>query len=117
MGVDFSIVIYPYNLDRRLVLGYDRLSFSRNYELYDKIGKFNLQKLFPNKLYWYGDDGLEELTEDAYGTDLEYCYAGEFNKLKYKKSDIGKLINQSDYAIIQYLIMLPEKYIVVLYWH
>ena len=123
MGVDLSCMPIQYGdlKDNKWWLGYTRLSFDRNYDLFANFDGFTrtdkkskiVGQLIPRdvKVQIYKDEGCEEVTEDAYGSKLTYCLAGDFKKIKIKRNgDWNK-------AIIKFLQTIPKETPIVLYWH
>jgi hypothetical protein len=128
MGLDLTLCPNPFsNLgiewDGRF-LAYDRISLKRNYTIFAQIcpeinRDWNMRekqrcnpKPMPVPVAWYNDEGIETITEDAYGKPLTYVTAGELSKIKVPKdtSDWNKAV----FALIRSLD--PETQI-LLYWH
>lgn len=117
MGVDLTIAPDRWSLpqggERDWWLANNRLDLLRNYHLYDQIKALPSSPLEPDTTFgWYGDDGVERETEDAYGNPLRYVRAG----------DLGTIPDQPDYpawnrAVLAFVRALPPETRIMLWWH
>ena len=120
MGLNLTLMPINFGKDTWW-LGYNRLSFDRNYELFDFFGGEREEKHkkvindmpIPKdiKVDIYGDDGLETKKNNPYGEPLTYFYAKDSKKIPMKvcKGDWNK-------AIIKFLQTLPKETVIVLEW-
>lgn len=94
-------------------LGYDRFWVMGGGALWEALGE-KAHPLPPGtRVSWYGDEGIQAITEDAYGKPLTYLTAGELVALG--ASAAGS--NPWNVAIWQFLNALPRETPIVLYWH
>ena len=130
MGVDLTVSpIRHATLDWWLC--YERIRFDRDYELFGQIDKFGRGKRpvvchplpipVGKRVQWYGDDGLETITTNPYGTPLTYIVANEFRKLVIDEYGAGchdgiSLISDWNRAVMAMLTAMPPDTPVVLYW-
>ena len=128
MGVDLQLLIIDevYNKDTlNWWLGFNRLNLKREYDLYDCFClygrednkhecKVNLKEIpFNKRVDMYRDNGIENNVDtDTYGADLKYFYAKDSKNIKvdYSKVDWNR-------AIIKFIHNLPDKTIIIPYWH
>jgi len=109
MGMDLTLAIDLWPGLNRSLLAYDRMSVTRNYDLFDQIRTLEPRPL-ERYLDWYGDEGIERRDDDPYGAVLTYLTAGELGKL-----DPGEgWLNVAAWA---YLRALPPNTTVLLWWH
>lgn len=117
VSLDLTIVPYEWGpvIEYNSWLAYTRLrcggarGFSERLEALDK---HKGPKLLPpgTKVTWYGDEGLEERTEDPYGDPLTYMTAGELLQVESPQNDLGR-------CAWAYLAALPRGTPVILWWH
>lgn len=125
MGLDLTLgIINPVHGDegggRTRWLAYDRLSLDRDYALFGPLGSGDTDygekvirtwELGPfDYVRWYGDEGLEERSNDPYGTTLTYTVAGEFAKIEPGER------SEWNTAVFAFLAALPPRTPVVLWW-
>lgn len=129
MGLDLTIIPYVYGNEERMksekisIVGYSRLSFHRQYELFacftDMGTEYAKPAIKTSKMslpvYVYEDEGIKERTKDPYGSKLTYCLAGEFNKIDVAFEDYPYC--QWNKAIIEMIKLLPSDTPIILYWH
>jgi len=128
MGLDLTICPIRYG-DRdnwEWWLTHERLGLDRDYYFFERIMPRGRQdpdeaiepatdpKLVPEgaRVQWYGDEGLEEVTTDAYGDPLKFVYAEEFENI-----DPEEIINEWNKAVLIFLRSLPPKIPILLWWH
>ena len=122
MGIDLTIGLLNYQKKTdNYWFEYSRLSFDRNYDVFslfglersDKYKKLINEKKIPvnTKLERYTDEGCKEVTENAYGEQITWFYAGDLRNLP-------KDIDTSDWnkGILSLLQTINEKTIVILWW-
>jgi hypothetical protein len=93
-------------------LGYNRLKFNNDNDLYDLVKQLPVLPL-PHEVDfdWYEDDGVKKQVIDSKGNSLTFTHAGHFRKidLSYYKG--------WNFAVLTFLQALPPTTPVVLWWH
>lgn len=123
MSVDLTLCPIPY-ASQKWWLAYDRVELKCDYDLYSLIAAFGRgchepvmqpQPIPPDKYVdWYGDQGIQRVDKDAYGTPLTYVPAGEFRNITAAHLSEASKWNR---AVISMLQLLPKDTPVVLWWH
>jgi hypothetical protein len=111
MGLDLTLVplMREVHTPGRPHLAYTRIELQRRgYELKDRLKPRVLGEL----LMWYGDEGLETVSEDPYGNPLTYVLVDELADAM-EELDLGSL----DLATQAYFRLMPYHIKVVLWWH
>lgn len=125
MGLDLAVCPVKYADHLEWWLGFERLSFHRDYDLFEQIDSNGRQEpdepiekvCNPQPLpegvefEWYGDEGVRKETQDPYGSDLTFVRAFEFHKVDVSKS------HPWNKCIIDFLKSLPAQTPIVLWWH
>ncbi len=123
MGLDLSVMPIQYGnvKTNKWWLCYNRLSFDRNYDLFEFFGsereehnkKTIKEKKIPDDVSVdiYGDEGLKKEVNNPYGEPLTFFYAEDVKNIPIKKS-----FSDWNKAIIKFLKSLPPKTVVVLMW-
>lgn len=111
MGVDLTVVVAKWETEGLPLLGYNRMTTDRDYNLYEAVNALNQREL-QGVMRWYGDEGIEDMTDDAYGGKLMYVFADDL---------AGCFLDQCrspwNQAVGQMLKSLPKETKIVLYWH
>lgn len=121
MGIDLTLCPEKYQ-SSTWFLAYDRLSLMSDYRVFDQLEGFEYYEktsglrahpLPPNAGFdWYGDEGIEQLTEDAYGTPLTFMYAKDLSTL-----DIPDDTSDWNKAVFAFVKALDPDTRIVLWWH
>ena len=117
MGIDLTIApqryITPHDEFTTWFLAFDRISFDRDYILFDNIRKLKPHLLPESTTFqWYGDDGLKEIEKDAYGDTLTYVNADDLAKAFTETPNLS----YKNKAIKAYIEALPPSHKIVLWW-
>ena len=113
MGVDLTLCPEPhYTGGSGSFLAYDRIALARDRDLWDRLAETLPTETLPVgvTVEWYGDEGIEPLTEDPYGTRLTWARAASFAAI-----DPGE--TRHNRAVWAFLAALAPDRRVVLYWH
>ena len=123
MGLDLTVCPVRYG-GNRWWLGYTRIAFDRDYNLFGQIAKTAWTDFEPTlkptplsfnvSFDWYGDEGVEQITEDAYGEPLTFVFAEEFRCIETENPEFE--LSEWNKAVLLMLRALPNKTPVVLYW-
>jgi hypothetical protein len=113
MGVDLTLVPERLCVGNQF-LAYDRLGFAgRYYDFWEKIQALDARQLPHDCAFrWYGDEGIEEHREDAYGEPLRFVTSGDLVGL-----ELPDNLLPWDRGIFAFLKALPPSTRVVLWWH
>lgn len=120
MGLDLTL--FPIRLEQlgeTEVFCYDRLSFDRDYEIFDQLIKIDgseptIRTLpIPPQLWvsTYGEEGSKRTRNDKYGTELTFVYAETLKQLKIPESSSAK-----NKAIKAFIDALPNDIPIILLW-
>ena len=111
MGVDLTIVVAKWEREGMPLLAYSRMTTDRDYTLHDAVNSLALRKL-PSTMQWYGDEGIKDTAEDAYGGELMYTFADNLSTCF-----LDQCRSEWNQAIGAMLAKLPKETKIVLYWH
>ena len=128
MGLDLTLM--PLQDARELtgnVLGYNRLQFVRDYEIFAQIADVEGKSAVPDigveaivrthplpprvKVGVYGDTGIRNTRKDPYGEEMVYATAGEMRKLVLPQS-----VSPTNKAIMAYVRALAKDTPIILEW-
>lgn len=120
MGMDLTLLpLKEGALSDTHVLCYERLSFDRNYKIFDQIksdksdiGEIETQSIPPQMwIETYEDEGIQATRKDKYGTELTFVYAQQLKKLK-----MPKVASPKNKAIKAFIDALPDQTAIILFW-
>ena len=114
MGLDLTLVPERWAPRGRPILGYCRVDLQgRDHHIYAEIAK-RAVPLLPEVLLWYGDDGIEERTDDPHGKPLTFVNATDLGSILYRHR---LKFNQWDKAVMYFVRQLPADNRIILWWH
>ena len=113
MNLDVYPIKYP---DSDLWVGYDRLSFITNYELFNTIQALRAYYIHDDIIFQiFTQSGIVEKTTNVYGDKLTYVRAEEFRKVHPVISGRSASMKWNN-AVLLMLRNLKEDMPVVIYW-
>lgn len=113
MGLDLTL-IFQTNPNSKCFHSTDKLSFTRNYDLFDKIQKIKAEPIPTEIIFYYGD---AKTKIDSYGDALKYIKAGDLAKVEYIDEPWNDFFLAYNKAILEFVRALPPETMIVLYWH
>jgi len=125
MGVDLSLLVpigNTLNGWKDSLPCFDTLRFDRDYRVFGQIANFKsygepvptieTQELPSGMTVMaYNNDGVVEITVDAYGAPLRYAFARDMKKLRLPDAAFAK-----NRAIKAFIDAMPNNSVFVLYW-
>lgn len=115
MGLDLTLVPNRYPQIGGWFLAYDRISLDRQYALFDairdQVDTFPLED--DTRFQWYGDEGLEDVREDPYGSPLRWCFAKDLSKIRLSVEDLSAW----NRGVVAFVRSLPPDTKIVLWWN
>lgn len=115
MGLDLTLIFNRWTdvIPWDLFLATDRLEFHRNYALFDAIKAIPSHPLPEGKaVEWYGDKGIDRITEDPYGDPLRWVTAANLSTIHPSEE-----LCRWNRAVMAFVQCVPPKTIIVLRWH
>lgn len=125
MGIDLTLcpVRHDHGKDSGSILVYTRLDFNmRDYDLWKKIQAEAIPLGVP--VSWYMDQGIEDVTEDPYGSPLTFITAHRLLKIideHFKSSDELWIRSGNrghwDLGCLAFIRALNPDRRIILWWH
>jgi len=113
MGTDLTLVVNKFGYNDNMPLAYERIRIDRDYDLFDSIKQAGALPLRENRdLLWYGDDGIEQRTEDPWGAPLTSIRAGILADVMSRHD-----LSPKNSAVTVYMRALPSDTEIFLWWH